>query len=87
MDPIGDEEFSSWMDRLGPFEHPPAVAVACSGGADSLALTILADAWARSRGGQAVALTVDHGLRPESADEADAVARLCAKHQRSRLRA
>lgn len=55
MDPIGDEEFSSWMDRLGPFERPPLVAVACSGGADSLALTILADAWARSQGGQAIA--------------------------------
>jgi tRNA(Ile)-lysidine synthase len=46
------------------------VACAVSGGADSLALALLADQWARHRGGQAFVLTVDHGLRPEAADEA-----------------
>ncbi|MDY0242779.1 MAG: tRNA lysidine(34) synthetase TilS, partial [Rhodospirillaceae bacterium] len=81
MDPIGDAEFSSWMDRLGPFERLPVVAVACSGGADSLALTILADAWARSRGGQAIALTVDHGLRADSAAEAATVGRWLAARE------
>ncbi|MEA4836757.1 MAG: tRNA lysidine(34) synthetase TilS [Rhodospirillaceae bacterium] len=81
MDPIGDAEFSSWMDRLGPFERLPVVAVACSGGADSLALTILADAWARSRGGQAIALTVDHGLRADSAAEAETVGRWLAARE------
>lgn len=49
------------------------VAVAVSGGGDSMALTLLADAWARRHGGRAVALTVDHGLRPESAAEAAVV--------------
>jgi tRNA(Ile)-lysidine synthase len=44
--------------------------VAVSGGSDSLALAILADRWARERGGRICALTVDHRLRPESADEA-----------------
>ncbi len=58
------------MAAVGPFAKPLHVAVACSGGADSLALTLLADAWARRRGGTAVALTVDHGLRRESAAEA-----------------
>jgi tRNA(Ile)-lysidine synthase len=62
------------MDRLGPFEPKPRVAVGVSGGADSLALTLLVDGWARTRGGVVRALTVDHGLRPESADEAAAVA-------------
>ena len=47
-----------------------ATAVAVSGGADSLALTLLANAWARRRGGTVAALTVDHRLRPESAAEA-----------------
>jgi tRNA(Ile)-lysidine synthase len=46
------------------------VAVAVSGGADSLALTLLAAAWAERQGGCALALTVDHGLRPEAAAEA-----------------
>ena len=49
-----------------------------SGGPDSLALAILADRWARGRGGRAWALTVDHRLRPESADEAAAVGRWLA---------
>ena len=58
------------MEPLGPFERAPALAVAVSGGADSLALAILAAAWAERRGGRVLALTVDHGLRPESAAEA-----------------
>jgi len=38
-----------------------------------MALTLLADDWARTRGGMATALVVDHGLRPESAAEAETV--------------
>lgn len=64
------EALATVLDSLGPFEPEPLLAVAVSGGADSLALALLADAWARKRGGRAVALTVDHALRPESADEA-----------------
>jgi tRNA(Ile)-lysidine synthase len=58
------------MAALGPFEARPLVAVAVSGGADSLALTHLAASWARERGGEALAVTVDHGLRPAAAAEA-----------------
>ncbi len=58
------------MTRLGPYETAPRLAVAVSGGADSLALTLLAADWARSRGGEALALTVDHRLRPDSTAEA-----------------
>ena len=58
------------MDRLGPFEPCPALAVAASGGADSMAVSILAAEWARRRDGSALALVVDHGLRPASAEEA-----------------
>ncbi len=50
-----------------------AIAVAVSGGADSMALVLLADAWAKQHNGRIIALTVDHGLRPESATEADTV--------------
>ncbi|MGH6900805.1 MAG: tRNA lysidine(34) synthetase TilS, partial [Geminicoccaceae bacterium] len=46
------------------------LAVAVSGGADSLCLCLLADGWARARGGEVTALTVDHGLRPGAAAEA-----------------
>ena len=58
------------MAPLGPFEAAPRLAVAVSGGADSMALALLADRWARDRGGEAVGLIVDHGLRPTAAAEA-----------------
>ncbi|HKP80310.1 MAG TPA: ATP-binding protein, partial [Phenylobacterium sp.] len=50
------------------------IAVGLSGGGDSLALTLIADAWAREAGRELSILTVDHGLQPESA----AWTQLCA---------
>ncbi len=68
------------MAALGPFEPQPHLAVGISGGPDSLALALLLDRWATGRGGRITALTVDHGLRPEAAAEAAAVAsRLAAR--------
>ncbi|MGO8955678.1 MAG: tRNA lysidine(34) synthetase TilS [Rhodomicrobium sp.] len=62
---------------FAPLEPYPAAALAVSGGPDSMALMHLAARWAdltgRGPGGLAV-LTVDHGLRPESAGEAAFVA-------------
>ena len=58
------------MAPLGPFAQPPRVAVAVSGGPDSLALALLAQAWAQHNAGPIVALTVDHGLREAAAAEA-----------------
>ena len=66
------------MARLGPFERAPHVAVAVSGGPDSLALTLLLAEWAHSRNGRVDALTVDHQLRTESAAEAEQVGRWLA---------
>ncbi|MCC2664421.1 MAG: tilS [Geminicoccaceae bacterium] len=62
--------FAALMAALGPFERGPRLAVAVSGGADSLALAFLAERWARERGGAIAGLVVDHGLRPESEGEA-----------------
>ncbi len=66
------------LSHIGYFEKNPTIAVAVSGGADSMALLLMARAWATRRGGKVVALTVDHGLRKESADEAMQVAQWCA---------
>jgi tRNA(Ile)-lysidine synthase len=74
-DPVGGADFAAAMIALGPFEMAPRLAVAVSGGTDSMALLLLARAWAAERRGQVVALTVDHGLRPEAAAEAAQVAR------------
>ena len=57
------------------------VAVGVSGGADSLALVLLLDELLRPQGRQVIALTVDHGLREESATEAAYVAKLMAEHE------
>ncbi len=56
----------------------PAVVLAVSGGPDSIALMWLAARWRRAlaRGPRLVAVTVDHGLRPEAAAEAREVKRL-----------
>ncbi|MEJ3742190.1 tRNA lysidine(34) synthetase TilS [Actinomycetes bacterium KLBMP 9797] len=53
---------------------PGLVLVACSGGADSLALAAAAAFVAPRRGQRAGLVTVDHGLQPGSADRAAAVA-------------
>ncbi len=68
-------EFARLMAPFAPFEDTPHLAVAVSGGADSMALCLLVDHWARARHGKVTALTVDHGLRPESAAEARQAAR------------
>jgi tRNA(Ile)-lysidine synthase len=50
------------------------LAVAVSGGADSMALCLLVNEWAITAGHNIIALTVDHGLRAEAANEAQTVA-------------
>ena len=68
--PLDAAGFAALMARFAPFEPEPHLAVGVSGGADSLALALLAHDWARGQGGRITALTVDHGLRPESGAEA-----------------
>ena len=69
-DIITPQDFAQSMSALGDFPPCPILAVAVSGGPDSMALTLLLDQWATKRGGQVIGLTVDHGLRPGAAQEA-----------------
>jgi len=66
------DRFRADLDAL--IEPGTPFGVAVSGGPDSLALLFLA---AEARPGQIAAATVDHGLRPESREEAEAVADIC----------
>jgi tRNA(Ile)-lysidine synthase len=58
----------------------PAIALAVSGGADSLALMLLAQRWATGldMAPRIFVYSVDHGLRPEAADEVAMVLRVAA---------
>jgi tRNA(Ile)-lysidine synthase len=78
QEPLTLGEFAAALAAIGGFEPSPLIAIGVSGGPDSLALMILADRWARARDGEALALTVDHRLRAESAAEAALVGRWLA---------
>ncbi len=71
------ERFAADLARIWPegAKGAPRLALAVSGGPDSLALLRLAHA---ALPGRVAAATVDHGLRPEAAAEAAHVAQLCA---------
>jgi tRNA(Ile)-lysidine synthase len=56
------------LDRRLLRDSDRPVCVAFSGGGDSLALTLIADAWARDVGRPLVILSVDHRLQPASAE-------------------
>ena len=75
---LDDAAFARLMAAFAPFEPAPRLALAVSGGADSMALALLAGRWARGAGGEAVvALVVDHALREGSAAEAAETVRRC----------
>ena len=79
--PAPPPAFDRWLN--GPAGAP--LAVALSGGGDSLALLHLAKAWADRAGRRLIALTVDHGLQAASRDwsrfTAARAARLGVAHQ------
>lgn len=80
--PVTGEEFAVLMAGLGDRLPGVPYAVAVSGGADSLALTLLLADWLRGAGrdrASLTALTVDHGLRAESGAEAALVGQWMAK--------
>lgn len=66
---------------MAPLASAGATLIAVSGGPDSTALLVMAAEFSARRGVRLFAATVDHRLRAESAGEAEAVARLCARLQ------
>ncbi|MCB2109211.1 MAG: tRNA lysidine(34) synthetase TilS [Rhodobacteraceae bacterium] len=71
--PIDPESFDRTLAQYIP-DSARAIAVAVSGGADSMALALLTADWCQASGRHMVTATVDHKLRPESTAEAQLVA-------------
>ncbi len=73
------ESFSVTMDALLG-THEACLGVAVSGGADSMACTLLAQTYTNARNIPLFTTTIDHGLRTESAAEAAQVQKWCSAH-------
>ncbi|ABD53895.1 tRNA lysidine(34) synthetase TilS [Jannaschia sp. CCS1] len=72
------QRFADQMGRLLGPNFPSDIALAVSGGGDSMAMLTLAHGWARVYGVGLHVVTVDHGLRSASRQEAEMVAKECA---------
>lgn len=66
-------DFSERLNSLSDFSDEADIAVALSGGGDSMALTYLLSRWCEKKKIRLHALTVNHGLRVEAAAEAKRV--------------
>ncbi len=84
-EPIRDAELAGLFAKALTFP----IALAVSGGPDSVALLLLVHRWMGQSGipvksvdgrDNVIVLTVDHGLRPESADESRLVGDIARKH-------
>ena len=69
-------DFDALIERFSPGQNSK-IAIAVSGGGDSIALLRLAHEWAQRASRTLLAVTVDHGLRLEAKTEAEWVATLC----------
>ena len=67
---ITSEDFAKSLEGFALDSAYKKIAIAVSGGGDSMALALLFQEWVQKNGGELLAFTVDHKLRPESGDEA-----------------
>ncbi len=77
---FSDEEIADLFEPLAALK---SLAVGVSGGSDSMALMLMLVQWCAITGENAPAifvLSVDHGLRPESADEVELVATISRQY-------
>ncbi len=77
-EPTLQQRFDDEMGQLLGPDFPSDIALAVSGGGDSMAMLLLAHNWTHRFGVRLWVVTIDHGLRAESAAEATMVAEECA---------
>ena len=73
------DSFSNTMEQCFPVITGGAIAVAVSGGSDSIALLMMTKIWADQHGYEVVALHIDHNLRAESWQDAQFVEKISQK--------
>ena len=61
------------LNKKNLFENNPVIAVAVSGGPDSIALVFLLNKWIKKNKGKLIALIIDHQIRENSFKEASSV--------------
>ena len=67
---LTNKEFIKNIEKKYTFEKNPSVAVAVSGGPDSMSLLFLVNAFIKYKKGNLIALIVDHRIRKNSKEEA-----------------
>ena len=67
---LTNKEFIKIIEKKYTFEKNPSVAVAVSGGPDSMSLLFLVNAFIKYKKGNLIALIVDHRIRKNSKEEA-----------------
>ena len=70
---ILEKKFNSILNQRFLFEDNPKIAVAVSGGPDSIALFFLLQKWILKKKGKLIALIVDHRIRKGSFEESISV--------------
>ena len=67
---LTNKEFIKNIEKKYTFEKKPSVAVAVSGGPDSMSLLFLVNALIKYKKGKLMALIIDHRIRKNSKEEA-----------------
>ena len=63
---LKNKEFIKNIEKKYTFEKKPSVAVAVSGGPDSMSLLFLVNAFIKYKKGKLIALIIDHSIRKNS---------------------
>ena len=75
---ISQKKFNKILKKNFLFEKKPTIAVAVSGGPDSMALVFLLNKWIQNNQGKIFALIIDHGIRKESYKESKTIGKTLA---------
>ena len=78
---IIQNSFNKYLNKNYFFEKKPSIAVAVSGGPDSMCLIHLLKNWINLNRGNLVALIIDHQLRKESKEESHLIKKYLLKNK------